>query len=555
MSIFNINLPAHYWITLLVITVIYGAAVRLLLWQHLSRIAQVTFVILFATGLTLALLNIRAWGAESSFVRWFYDMDQELSIGSIFSSFQLMAAAGAALLLAIVRKDTPWWERAFWLLVAILFGFLSIDEYYELHERILEQSRYYFAFTGLVTVLLTLIVFWFRLREYAFETLGFLAGFGVMGFFGVIGEPIIWSTLCVNEEIGFICHRYNILEEFGEVAGVAISLVALISLIEHLVTPTRKRQVFAALAAISSLWLGWAVASQWVMPSLEARFLAEKTQISYQNNQFELIGYRLSSDTAKPGDQVSLLLYWRANQPLETDYSLSSHILTRSTDSKIVQRDQRFIGRYQTTAWLPGVVMRKHVNFTIPDDVDTPHSYWIMIRPWNEYAIARVTDADRQQIANDTILLTSLPVISQDMMLPENSSRYDFADGFSLASHSVPTTIDEDSFEVNFQWDVNETGSRQLVQFIHVLNQEGDSWSVYNQEPFAGNFPTHTWPADVEVIDNAQVDLDGIEPGIYDVITGFYEVASGERVPVTNEAGEPMESSTIYLGQIEVSAP
>jgi len=261
-----IALPAHYWITLVVITLVYFGAIRLLLWKHLSLLARQVLIVLVVVSYVLGILNVFAWTADSEFVRWFYDMNQELSIGSMFSSVQLMGVAGCSLLLAGFQKKVPLWQRAFWGLVLLVFVFLSIDEYYELHEIILEASRYYFAITGSVTALLTLAMLWFVLRERAHELGGFLAGLGVIGFFGVIGEPLIWSNLCVIKSVGFYCHRYNLIEEFGEVAGTAIALAALLSLADHMIDTTRLKRAHFALAGIAGLWLVWTGGSQWVTP-------------------------------------------------------------------------------------------------------------------------------------------------------------------------------------------------------------------------------------------------------------------------------------------------
>lgn len=68
----------------------------------------------------------------------------------------------------------------------------------------------------------------------------------------------------------------------------------------------------------------------------------------------ELLAWRLERD----GPQASLVLYWRARQPVTKDYTIFVHLLD-GAGAIVAQADSPPVaGRYPTTAWQPGEVVQ-----------------------------------------------------------------------------------------------------------------------------------------------------------------------------------------------------
>ena len=70
----------------------------------------------------------------------------------------------------------------------------------------------------------------------------------------------------------------------------------------------------------------------------------------------------------------------------------------------------------------------------------------------------------------------------------------------------------------------------------------GLSWA--DGQPRAGNYPTWAWSPGEQVVDTWTITLPaGLKPGDYQVVTGFYKPATGERIPIL-EDGQPAPNNS-----------
>lgn len=68
-----------------------------------------------------------------------------------------------------------------------------------------------------------------------------------------------------------------------------------------------------------------------------------------------LRGYSLDSKQTLPGEGVLLTLYWRAENPMETDYSVFTQIIDMPSSIKVGQRDgEPVCNNLPTTRWTVG---------------------------------------------------------------------------------------------------------------------------------------------------------------------------------------------------------
>ncbi len=92
-------------------------------------------------------------------------------------------------------------------------------------------------------------------------------------------------------------------------------------------------------------------------------------------NQIELVGYSVSDLSPEAGDQMTLTLYWRALQPMTTDYSVFAQIIDRATTTIYGASDaQPAVWTRPTTTWSIGEVIEDAHALTI--NPDTPPSIY-----------------------------------------------------------------------------------------------------------------------------------------------------------------------------------
>jgi hypothetical protein len=551
------NVQLVFWLIVGLVVVIYLAGVRFLIWRHLSPLARRLWIALTITQVILLVLNALVWVGviTSGPWQWFLDITQEYSLGTLLSSMQSMAAALAAFSLVLFVKPLAWWARAYWGGVGAVFVFLGLDEYLMFHERSLAVARVWLSAVGISVALLGLLVWRLSPPNHRKPFYFLLGGLGLTGAAGLFGEELVWSFVCRPiHALVPICNQVYVFEEYAEVLGPMFVLLGLVTSLEETIHGSSwnwaRRIVFAGGAA----WLVAMAANVWPLPAIEARHFAEPASVEYLDGEMSLVAYRVSRQVVTPGSPITLTLYWRANALLSESFALSVHVLTADEAGTVVQVEEPLIGSLASNAWPPGMVVREVVPIQLPDDLETPRGYLLMVRPWTRSVEATVSDSDRRLIGPDTVIIDSIVVLPEGgLPQPDIAADYRFEDGFVMYGYRLPAEGRAgQSMAAAFWWRTEDDVERNLVQFIHLFQHDGDYVAAFDEAPFQGTFPTYDWRRGIQVQDVTDVPLPQDMPaGVYDVYTGLYEWPSLERATVYSE-GQPLQDNLIYLGQITI---
>jgi hypothetical protein len=118
-----------------------------------------------------------------------------------------------------------------------------------------------------------------------------------------------------------------------------------------------------------------------------------------------LVGYDLRETAARPGDTLTLTLYWQALGTFERAYAVFAHLIT--ADNRIAgQHDQTpGGGAYPTTSWVTGEYLAD--TYAIPINADTPPGdYWIEVGFYDPLNGSRLPAASADgQALGDRLLL------------------------------------------------------------------------------------------------------------------------------------------------------
>ena len=136
-------------------------------------------------------------------------------------------------------------------------------------------------------------------------------------------------------------------------------------------------------------------------------------------DSIRLLGYEVDAERVSPGDTVRLTLFWEALAPLDTDYTVFSHLLGGHNpatqgpmwaghDSPPLQ------GHYPTTVWQPGEVILDVHPLAIPTDTP-PGEYELEAGLYELETMTRLPayDALGQRLPDDRVLLGSIVVVGQ----------------------------------------------------------------------------------------------------------------------------------------------
>jgi hypothetical protein len=82
-------------------------------------------------------------------------------------------------------------------------------------------------------------------------------------------------------------------------------------------------------------------------------------------------GYDLASRALKPGDTINLTLYWQARKKIDKDYTVFTHLLGPDGRIEAQHDDQPQSGRYPTSIWEAGEIVKDEHQFVIESDASS----------------------------------------------------------------------------------------------------------------------------------------------------------------------------------------
>lgn len=125
-----------------------------------------------------------------------------------------------------------------------------------------------------------------------------------------------------------------------------------------------------------------------------------------------LVACDLEDDSLEPGETLQLVLYWRALQPIQDNYTVFVHV-TQADGATLVQRDvQPREGTHPTGSWVTGELVRDPYELLIPGDA-SPDLYWLKVGMYSQATMQRlpVVDPGQATVLQDSVLVKELRVV------------------------------------------------------------------------------------------------------------------------------------------------
>jgi len=126
----------------------------------------------------------------------------------------------------------------------------------------------------------------------------------------------------------------------------------------------------------------------------------------------EFLGYDLDRTTFSPGEVIPLTLYWRALGPMDTSYTVFTHLIDEQNRIWGQQDNPPRGGQHPTTRWVKGEVVTDSYNIPIDPDAP-PGEYVIEIGLYNAATGDRLPVLDEKgEVKDDRVLLRKLVIVS-----------------------------------------------------------------------------------------------------------------------------------------------
>lgn len=562
------------WIALAVVVLVDALLIAVLIFRFLKPLARRVLIVLTAVEILLVILHLLFRDQAKSFAHWFFNLNLEFVAGALFSAAQYSAVAALAAINAVRTPALRPPQRLYWGLLALLFLWLALDEFFSLHEGVLSWRSAY-TLSGVAVVGIALLAYWLGFRKHAELGIPLLIGLIMMGISGVLLDAVTNDHVLIVAGVemrwllwfscdGLIpvpCRYINDLgftEEFLEMSGVSIVLASLISYAESAQGTKAWRNMRWAFVAVVSTWLAFFTTYLWVAPTVGNALLAQRVRVEYLDGSLAFTGYRLSADVLRPGDRIATTLYFRANQPLDEDYRLAVQMIPRYGGEPIAQADfQLGEWQYPSSAWISGLSVRNRVHLRLPQEMATPQAYWLVAQVWHEDREVAISTADRQEVGTNGVVVTEIAVLSDHTPPPPPiASDYRFEAGMRLVGYALPeAAASGGTLPLDFWWAADQRVGQELNQYVHLFDANGVFAFGYDQAPFGGNrFPTTDWPAGMRERAHWEILLPvDLAPGVYEVYTGLYTVEGTVRQPVADAQGQPVPDYSIHLGTVRIT--
>jgi len=265
-----------------------------------------------------------------------------------------------------------------------------------------------------------------------------------------------------------------------------------------------------------------------------------------------LVGYRLDEEVVRPGDEVQLTLYWRAESETERNYKVFLHLtVPNHADQKVGQCDTLLGGtNYPTSLWHAGDLVRGEYTISLSPDAPTPRVYEVRVGLYNLESGAPLMEQELGYAPVLTRIWSSDAASSE----PEPSVEVNFqlGDAVRLHGYNLELSSDGEELSLTLYWTTLGPMPADYHVFVHLVDATGKLVAQRDAPPLGGEYPTSAWRVGERLVDTYEVKLSSVPIGSYTVYVGMYLLSSGERVPVYDENGTALSMRAIPLTQVQV---
>lgn len=252
----------------------------------------------------------------------------------------------------------------------------------------------------------------------------------------------------------------------------------------------------------------------------------------------ELIGMAPAQPRARPGETITLSLYWRALAP--ADRPLQSYLHSAGSDA--VRRDSiPATGNLLATDWRAGETWAEHYTVTIPPGAEPQRAYPLVAGLYDP-AAGLALPAQNDAGVEVTPIVGRI-AINGPPQPGEPVARFGRVAGLLGADVEARGG----AVEVCLTWIALAEMDRDYTVAARLESADGALLAQTDRPPRAGDYPTGAWARDERVRDCLTLAPEHALPGGWRVRVGLYDPATLERLPVVDGAGRALPDALLPL--------
>jgi hypothetical protein len=388
------------------------------------------------------------------------------------------------------------------------------------------------------------------------SALGWIAGAAGVGFSIFIYQQLKWKVF----------GAVNFMQLLILLAHLLFSLAALVGYISLTVAGSMGRFLFPAFSAIGTLFffglsrlipknligilaaavnLGLASLSVicllfYLIPAYVKPPLLSQEEIEAIPNPLDvefggvmkLLGYEIEKEQVRPGEKLSITLYWESLAKMERNWSVFVHLLDEE-GIIVAQRDTYpGLGRYPTTIWAVGDSIADRYAIAIPETAFSPTRASIEVGlyylPTGERLLA---SSEEGKVLGDSVQLGWIEIVPREGDFP-NPLRLEFDGRIALLGYELErrSAYPGESVRLTLYWQALSKMKENYTVFVHLLREGDQIWAGVDKELSP---PTSTWEKGEVIVEEYELVISPDAPAdVYEMEIGLYPPDMSRRLRV-----------------------
>lgn len=237
-------------------------------------------------------------------------------------------------------------------------------------------------------------------------------------------------------------------------------------------------------------------------------------------------GHTLPRDPVTPGSTFVVTFYLQNRAPLHTDLNVLVRVLNAQGEELL--RNEGWPWGSATSSWELHSVWQDGHTLTVPADAEAG-VYGVELGFYDPATLELL----------DHPVIVGYLLVADTAAQPSGETLAIFGEQILLqrSEEAAPPTAQQllpgATIHFTLHWQALVRPAGDYTRFAHVIGPGGALITQQDQPPLAGFYPTSAWQPGYTVRDEVELQVPPTAPpGTYQILVGFYEPQTGQRLPV-----------------------
>ena len=265
------------------------------------------------------------------------------------------------------------------------------------------------------------------------------------------------------------------------------------------------------------------------------------------------------TSSVAPGQRMTVDLLWQEITPDIYPYQSVIEIVDHA-QQKVAALDLQVGWRSDALSlWHDYLMPHEQATLRLPDDL-AGGLYTLRVAVRDRRSDERLPVADKAGNAlGDSHPVATFKVLGDQNQRPVTRLPATFGDAVELSgfTRTGPATVQPgETLTVTLFYRASDAGTADYTRFLQLHSPALGMAAQADAQPQDGANPTSTWRKGEVIVETVTLPIAAdAAPGDYRLLLGFYDPASGARLPARDRHGDPLPDDAVPLLDVTVAAP